>query len=381
MATAAAKTAAIAAAAATGVRTRAQLQIDLSKLPAPILKARGNMRKVFDIIYRDFSIIDASKTNENNNNYVIRDAPERQTVFVMLDGRKLKFNVSKQNLFASPDGEIELSLGQSPDSLYLEHISRSDKLKGAAATNYAYEIAATLGAKWLHIWDAAAIMCNSNSEDEPVQAYPLSLYRALILPTPTHPSWYENVAVKHGFTPNNTVSELYNYTESIEKLRSIRIAELLSYYTTFKQLIESGEATDYINIESIRNTGSISGSKRAFSDDEDVKPNLLKYLTKIIEILSTTKAASLTDFLKAPSSACLDKGYILRSFPGNGTIDFEIPNLLFDEDGELLSKFPYLVESLVARKAADHPSIRLSGGRRTIRSQRCIRSRTRRTVK
>uniref|UniRef100_A0A6C0DRD9 Uncharacterized protein n=1 Tax=viral metagenome TaxID=1070528 RepID=A0A6C0DRD9_9ZZZZ len=354
----------------------AALEVDLSNLPPSIAKARGNMRRVFNIIYTDFAT--DAENNNNSNNYVIRDAPKRQTVLVMLDGRKLKFNVSKQNLFASPDGEIELSFGQSPDSLYLEHIGRSDKLKGVEATNYAYEIAATLGAKWLHIWDAAAIMCNSESEDEPVHAYPLSLYRALTSPTPTHPSWYENVAVKHGFTPNNTVSELYNYAESVDRLRSIRIAELLDYYTTFKEHIDSDEATEYINIENIRNTGSISGSKRAFSDDEDVKPNLLKHLTKIIEILSTTKAETLADFLKAPSSACLDKGYILRSFPGNGNMDFEIPNLLFDEDGELLSEFPYLVESLIAHKAGNHPSIKLSGGMRTIRSQRRVRYRTRR---
>jgi len=354
----------------------AALEVDFTNLPPPIAKARGNMRRVFNIIYTDFAT--DAENDIRSNNYVIRDAPKRQTVLVMLDGRKLKFNVSKKHLYASPDGEIELSFGQSPDSLYLEHIGRSDKLKGVEATNYAYEIAATLGAKWLHIWDAAAIMCNSKSDDEPVRAYPLSLYRALTSPTPTHPSWYENVAVKHGFTPNSTVSELYNYAESVDRLRSIRIAELLSYYTAFKEHIESGEATEYINIENIKNTGSISGSKRAFSDNEDEKVNLLRHLTKIIEVLTTTKAATLAEFLRAPSSACLDKGYILKSFPGNGNMDFEIPNLLFGEDGELLSEFPYLVESLIAHKAGNNPSIRLSGGSRKTHSQRRVRYRTRR---
>jgi len=352
-------------------------EIDLSNLPPSIAKARGNMRRVFNIIYTDLAT--DAENNNNSNNYVIRDAPKRQTVLVMLDGRKLKFSVSKTHLFAFPDGEIELTFGQSSDSLYLEHIGRSDKLKGVEATNYAYDIAAALGAKWLHIWDAASIMCNTKSDDEPVHSYPLSLYRALTSPTPTHPSWYENVAVKHGFTSNNTVSELYNYADSIAKLRSMTIAELLDYYTTFKEHIDSDEATEYINIENIRNTGSISGSKRAFSDDEDVKPNLLKYLTKIIEILSTTKAETLAEFLKAPSSACLDKGYIIRSFPGNGTMDFEIPNLLFDEDGELLSEFPYLVESLIAHKAGNHPIIKLSGGRRATQKRRRVVSKMRRT--
>ena len=358
--------------------TDAAQELDLSRLPPSIAKARGNMPRVFNIIYTDFATDVENNANNNSNNYVIRNAPKRQAVLVMLDGRKLKFNVSKKHLYASPDGEIELTFGQSPDSLYLEHIGRSDKLKGVDATNYAYEIAATLGAKWLHIWDAASIMCNSKSDDEPMHAYPLSLYRALTSPTPTHPSWYENVAIKHGFTSNNTVSELYNYADSIAKLRSIQIAELLKYYTAFKEFIVSGRATEYINIENIKNTGSISGNKISFSDNEDEKVNLLKHLTKIIEILTTTKAATLAEFLMAPSSTCLDKGYILRSFPGNGTMDMEIPNLLFDEDGDLLSEFPYLVESLVAHKAGTHPSIKLSGGRRITRKQRRVHSRTRR---
>ena len=43
----------------------------------------------------------------------------------------------------------------------------------------------------------------------------------------------------------------------------------------------------------------------------------------------------------------------------------EIPNILFNEDGEKISEFPYLVDSLIVSTVATHPSVKLVGGKRS----------------
>jgi hypothetical protein len=60
----------------------------------------------------------------------------------------------------------------------------------------------------------------------------------------------------------------------------------------------------------------------------------------------------------------------LRSFPGAGNMDFEIPNILFDADHKKLCEFPYLVDSLIVSKVSGHPVIKLFGGRKTRRDRR-----------
>lgn len=326
------------------------------------------MLKVFNTIYTSFSEpLENSNNNSNSSNssnspnYTVKEQPRRVCYFVMADGRKLKFFCSMDYLVANPGREIVLTLTQSPDSLYLDSIKKSAVLKGVEATNYAYELAAALGAKWLFVWDAASIKCG-NSEEHNVHSYPLSLYRALTSPVPTHPSWYENVAIRHGYMPNNTLSETYNYADSIAKLRSATVAELLEYYKAVKQYIESGEATEYIFIEHINSDGAISGNKREFDDTE--KTTVIKHINKILDILLASEHETLVDLLKSPSKSCFDKAYILRSFPGNNTMDREIPNIYFNAEDENLVEFPYLVESLIVAKTSNHLSIKLSGGRK-----------------
>jgi hypothetical protein len=245
-------------------------ELNLLDLPQEIEQAKGNMPKVLSIIYNNFSSEVQNNQNTNNNTYTIKAAPERVCIFIMSDGKKLKFRTELTQIAAVPKYEIIIGLGQSPDSLYLDSIKKSSNLKGIDATNYSYEIAAVLGAKWLHVWDAAAIMCNVG-EDEEVRTYPLSVYRALTSKSDVSPSWYENVAIKHGFSSNSSKSEIYNYAESINKLRLIKIAELLTYYKITKSLIESDEAAKYTFIENIKSTGSVSGIKTEFSDAEREK--------------------------------------------------------------------------------------------------------------
>lgn len=333
-------------------------ELNLLDLPQQIEQAKGNMPKVLSIIYNNFSSEVQNNQNTNNNTYTIKAAPERVCIFIMPDGKKVKFKTELTQIVAVPKYEIVISLGQSPDSLYLDSIKKSSNLKGVDATNYSYEIAAALGAKWLHVWDAAAIRCNVG-EDEEVRSYPLSIYRALTSQSKVSPSWYENVAIKHGFSTNSTISEIYNYAESINKLRLIKIAELLTYYKTTKSLIESGEATKYAFINNIKPSGSVSGVKTEFSDDEREK--VVRQLSKIVNILEGSEYENLVDFLKAPAKSCLDKGYILQSFPGEASL-MEIPNILFNESGENISMFPYLVDSLIVAAASIHPSIKLVGG-------------------
>jgi len=355
--------------------------IHLSALPQQITNAKGNMLKVLNTIYTNFSEpLENSNTNANSDRYVVKSQPRRSCCFVMADGRKLDFLVSMNSLSANPGREIILTLTQSPDSLYLESIEKSAELKGVEATNYAYELAAALGAKWLFIWDAASIKCG-NSEEHNARSYPLSLYRALTSPTPTHPSWYENVAIKHGYIPNNTLSETYNYADSIDKLRSVTVAELLEYYKAVKDYIESDEATQYTTIQHINSDGVISGNKQEFDDTE--KTNIVKHISKIIDILVAVEHDTLVDLLKSPSKSCFDKAYILRSFPGNNTMDMEIPNIYFNEEGEKLIEFPYLVESLIVASSSNHLSIKLSGGRkkRDLRkTRRALRGYKRKTL-
>jgi hypothetical protein len=355
--------------------------IYLSDLPPQITSAKGNMLKVFKMIYTSLSEpIENSNTNANSDRYVVKSQPRRSCCFVMADGRKLKFFITMNYLIANPGREIILTLTQSPDSLYLESIEKSAELKGVEATNYAYELAAALGAKWLFIWDAASIKCG-NSEEHNARSYPLSLYRALTVSTPTHPSWYENVAIKHGYMPNNTLSETYNYADSIAKLRSVTVAELLEYYKAVKQYIESDEATQYTNIQHISGDGGISGNKQEFDDTE--KTNIIKHISKIIDILLTAEHDKLVDLLKSPSKSCFDKAYILRSFPGNNTMDMEIPNIYFNEGDEKLIEFPYLVESLIVASSSDHLSIKLYGGRKKRglhKSRRALRGYKRKTL-
>ena len=355
-------------------------EINLRALPPNLERVKGNMTKVFYVIYTEFSQIDTDGDYGNNNsNYKIREAPIRICVFLMPDGRKLKFIISMQHLHAYPRSEITITLGQSPDSLYLDEINKSDKLSGAQATNYAYELAAALGAKWLHVWDAAHIECESSGAN--IHSYPLSLYRALTKPG-AHPSWYENVAIKHGFTSNNPLSEIYNYTDVIARLRLIKLDELLAYYKTVEHFIESGQATSYIYINNIKSNGAISGDVILF--DDEGKATVLRQVRKIIDILSGSEKDTLVDFLIAPSNACLDKGYILRSFPGAGNMDFEIPNILFDADNEKLCEFPYLIDSLIVSKTSGNPVIKLlRGGKRRSRkfiSERGKRIRSRRRM-
>jgi hypothetical protein len=343
-------------------------EITLSVLAQKIQKANGSMRKVFSIIYNELSSEVQSNNNDSNNNnnndseYTVKAAPERFCIFIMPDGKKIKFRTELHQLAAVPKYEIIIVLGQSPDSLYLESIKKSANLKGADATNYAYEIAAALSAKWLHIWDAAAIMCSNATEDSEIRSYPLSMYRALTIQSDVSPSWYENVAIKHGFSINSTISEIYNYAESRNRLQHIKIAELLSYYETVKSQIESGEAATYILIDYMQSSGVIAGNKTDFNDTE--RPTLIKQLEKIIEILSKSGKENLVDFLKAPAKSCIEKGYILRSFPGQ-TARMEIPNILFNEDGEKISEFPYLVDSLIVSTVATNPSVKLVGGKRS----------------
>ena len=340
------------------------------------------MLKVFKTIYTSLSEpIEDSGSKANSNSYVVKKSqPRRSCVFVMADGRQLKFFISMNYLIANPGGEIRLTLTESPDSLYLESIEKSAELKGVEATNYAYELAAALGAKCLFIWDAASIRCG-NSEEHNVRSYPLSLYRALTSATPTHPSWYENVAIKHGYMPNNTLSETYNYADSIAKLRSVTVAELLDYYKAVKDYIESDEATQYTTIEQINRDGGISGDKQEF--DETKKATVIKHISKIIDILLTAEHDTLVDLLKSPSKSCFDKAYILRSFPGHRTTGMEIPNIYFNEEGEKLIEFPYLVESLIVASSSDHLSIKLSGGRKKHglhKTRRALRGYKRKTL-
>jgi len=355
--------------------------IHLSALPQQITNAKGNMLKVLNTIYTTFSEpLENSSTNTNSDRYVVKSQPRRSCYFVMADGRKLKFFVSMNYLIANPGREIILTLTQSPDSLYLESIEKSAELKGVEATNYAYELAAALGAKWLFIWDAASIKCG-NSEEHNARSYPLSLYRALTSSTPTHPSWYENVAIKHGYMPNNTLSETYNYADSIDKLRSVTVAELLEYYKAVKDYIESDEATQYTMIQHINSDGAISGDKQEFDDTE--KATVIKHVSKILDILLASEHDNLVDLLKSPSKSCFDKAYILRSFPGNNTMDMEIPNIYFNEDGEKLIEFPYLVESLIVASSSNHLSIKLSGGRKKHglrKTRRALRGYKRKTL-
>lgn len=335
--------------------------IDLVALPPEIIKANGNMFAVFNIIYNKFSQPHVEQNYGNNSgNYSIKPAPIRTCIFIMPDKKRLKFITSAKHLDAYPGSEIAITTTSTPDTLYLDTIGKSDKLKGADATKYAFEIAAALGAKWLTIWDAASIECNES--DPYVHAYPLSLYRALTRPD-VHSSWYENVAFKHGYSANATISSIYNYVESINKLRSIKIVELLTYYKIAHHLIDSGTATKYIFIDNIKDSGSISGNKSDFDTNPEEKTNVIAQLRKIREILSVTKASTIAEFLKDPMTPCLDKGYLLRSFPGYGNIRVEIPNILFnDKDEEPLLKFPYLEEFLNVAKASSHPIIKLHGG-------------------
>jgi len=216
-----------------------------------------------------------------------------------------------------------------------------------------------LGAKWLHIWDAAIIDCGSSTTD--IHSYPLSLYRSLTK-AETGPSWYGNVALKHGFSANTSLSEIYNYTEAISHLQQIQLDELLAYYKSVKHFITTERAVSYVYITSIDNDGSISGQRTPLEHEQRTTVN--RQVDKIIDILSASESATLVDFLRAPTSGCLDKGYILRSFPGAGNMDFEIPNILFDADDTKLCEFPYLVDSLIVSKVSAHPVIKLFGGRK-----------------
>ena len=72
-------------------------EFNLSDLPEEIEKAKGNMPKVFSIIYNAFSS-EVQNNNNNNNNqnanantYTIKAAPERFCIFIMPDGKKIKF--------------------------------------------------------------------------------------------------------------------------------------------------------------------------------------------------------------------------------------------------------------------------------------------------
>jgi hypothetical protein len=351
-------------------------EIDLGALPPSIEGAKGNMRKVFHIIYSQFSKTVAAEAEGNNegnnegndeadrnNTYTIKTAPKCVCIFVMPDRRKLQFITTLEQLHAYPGNEITITIGQSPDSLYLDSIKKSPVLKGVEATNYAYEIAAALGAKWLHVWDAAIIDCGPSDPD--IHAYPLSLYRALTK-ADASASWYENVALKHGFASNTTLGQIYNYNDAIGRLRQIHIDELLAYYKSVKHFIDTGRAVSYVYIDNIHNDGAISGQRSPLEHEQ--RSNVTRQVDKIIDILSASESATLADFLRAPTNGCLDKGYILRSFPGVGNMDFEIPNVLFDGDDSKLCEFPYLVDSLIVSKVSAHPVIKLFGGRKSRRT-------------
>jgi len=339
-------------------------ELNLLALPREIEEAKGNMPKVFSIIYNNFSSEVESKNNKNNKNnnskYTLKAAPSHICMFIMLDGKKLKFQIRLNQIVALPNREIIIVIGQSPDSLWLDRIKKSENLKGVDATNYAYEIAAALGAKWLHVYDAASILCGDPNDND-AGGYPLSFYRALTSQSNVSPSWYQNVAIKHGFSGISRIDKVYNYAESINRLRQLKIDELLRYYETMKSFIESGEATQYIILSFIESSGEISDFKTEFIDDKRQK--IVRQLGEIVNILKATTSESLVDFLKTPTLSCMDKAYILRSFPGQADLNIMIPNILFNKDGKKISEFPYIVDSLIVADSSKIPSVKFVGGK------------------
>ena len=172
----------------------AKTVIDLTALPEKIASVKGNMFKVFNTIYTDFSEPIEEKKNENNT-YTLRNIPDRKCTLMMPDGKQLAFYIKPTSLAAYPHYEIILETTQNPDALYLDKIHKSPELKGIDATNYAITIASTFGSQWLNIWDAAGIECTEDTNIT-VRTFPLSLYRILISAGNTSSSWYENVAKK-----------------------------------------------------------------------------------------------------------------------------------------------------------------------------------------
>jgi hypothetical protein len=117
-------------------------ELNLLALPREIEEAKGNIPKVFSIIYNKFSSEVQStnnKKNKNNNNnskYILKAAPIHICRFVMPDGKKLKFQIRLNQFVALPNREIVMVIGQSPDSLWLDRIKKSENLKDSV---YVYD--------------------------------------------------------------------------------------------------------------------------------------------------------------------------------------------------------------------------------------------------
>lgn len=378
--------------------------IDITDLPKPLAEAaaRGNIFELFDMIYSDYSRAtpdehgDPPENNQTNANTIyIHRVPARYITIEMMDGTPLVFKTFPTSLQAYPENVIELETGSTPDTIYLAQIGKSPTLSGTKAVNYAMETAAALGAHWLTIWDAATVYCDENkngnnlpNDADPstkkyrnlhIRSMPLSIYRAIISDNENvNNSWYTTIAKRKSFKVNRTKHNRYKFKKALDTLSNLNLSELRDFAETCKTALEEDVVASIVYFSYVTSYGEIRSEKRDLDTDESVRQPIINYCNTLMEMIdehenskvakNTTK--TLKEFLKDTGTSCYQKGFILRLFAGY-SIDIEIPHILYDQDGNEITRMPAIEESLLLHDIGNHPIINLSrrGGKR--RRQTC----------
>jgi len=314
------------------------MMLDLARMPPKL--AGLPMRKVFKTIYKEFS----------------NDADE--TVFIMPDGRPLRFEASAEGLASLPNKEIELEPNDEPGAIDLIHIGRSADMSGVVATNYAISIASALGANSLHIMDSAYIKCNDG-----VSTFPLSLYRTMT-GIGSGRGWYANVGLKRGLTVKNNVSGGLNFAGASTRVRKLTVGTLSEFIERGLALVTDGGASAYAE-RSMDKTGVTWESIKSI--DGKNKDSIIGAYRRVGTLLSGFEPElSVADYLKNLELPCDKKAAVLRCFPGyNG--GGVCPPILLDLTGAKILEFPLLNEILCIRVVFQNTVILLRGGRRQTR--------------
>jgi len=317
------------------------MEIDLQNLPEEIKAVLGNMPEVFRVIYELSARIDDKEDSE------------REFIFIMPDNVKITFRSTANSIQSSPGLEIEFNIlekGKKRDTtLYLSQINKSAKMSGTAAINYAITIASMLGAASINLVDLAEVVCKDS-----VNEFPLSLYRIL---TTESLGWYANIAKARNIPLNTTILEKYGFHDVIQRLKSIKIKELLTYYIGARAEIRKGmrhRVSYKINLKE-----GLSQDKTSIMEADQTVP----ILTKIIDILLPSEEISLVDFLKNPDIPCKDKSTVLGSLPGFTQLK-HFPEAIV-EKGTIKLIHPYLNEFLRLRDILQNTTLKLKGGSKT----------------
>jgi hypothetical protein len=328
------------------------MEIDLQNLPEEIKAVLGNMPEVFNVIYTL-----STKINEENGS-------EGEFIFIMPDGVKILFRSTATLIQSLPGVEIEFEIlekGKTRNTtLYLSQINKSAKMSGTAAMNYAITIASMLGAASINLVDLAHVLCKDS-----VNEFPLSLYRVL---TTESLGWYANIAKSRNIPINMTILEKYGFHNVIQKLKSIQIDELLTYYTEARKEILKGMRHLVSYKINLKEEGGLKIDKISIMEADKTLP-ILKNIYDILLPLSNT---SLIDFLKNPDIPCKDKSTLLGSLPGFSQLQ-HFPEAILDKKTNIILIHPYLNEFLRLRDILQNTTLKLKKGGSKTKKRRSNR--------